>query len=137
MAVSDIRILIISIIFLFLAEVIWNFFMLTGVLYLFKQRSILYTKHFYYYIIYGAIASALTDRGFSYGIINIPFLNNIWQNTGIVPHLGFIIIPIIFLVVVHYYLANLVLDLDSKTSFKIALIMGILTAPWPAFFSSL
>ena len=137
MELADIKIFFISSFFLLFAEALWNFFMLTGTLYIFKQRAILYTKKFYYYIIYGAIASTLTDRGFRYLIIELDFLKDIWQKTGLLVHLGFIIIPIIILTIIHYWLASEVFNLDSKTSFKIALIMAILTAPWPIFVSNL
>jgi hypothetical protein len=137
MEITDIKIFLVSSAFLLLAEFLWNFFMLVGALYLVKRKEVLYTKHFYYYIIYGAFASTLVDRGFRYAISSFPFLSDLWQKTGPMQHLGFMIIPIVILMIVHYFLAGLVLNFDDKTSFKMALILGILTAPWPTFFSNI
>jgi hypothetical protein len=137
MELINIKIFFISFIFLLLAGALWNFFMLSGTLYILKQKAILYTKHFYYYIIYGAFLSTLTDQGFRYAILNFPFLKDTWVKTGILVHLGFIGIPIVFLMIFHYCLASRILDFNDKEAFKIALILGVLTAPWPTFFSNL
>jgi len=110
--------------------------MLAGTLYVLKQRAVLYTKNFYVYIIYGTIASTIIDRGFQFTVFSFSYLNNIWTDTGFLIHLGFMIAPIVLLTIFHYYLINRLFDFDAKTTFKIAIVLGVLTAPWPTFFSN-
>ena len=98
MEFADIKIFIVSSVFLLLAEGIWNFFMLTGTLYILREKETLYTKKFYYYIVYGTIFSTITDRGFSYVVTNVSFLKNIWQGTNILIRLGVMVVPIIILI---------------------------------------
>lgn len=133
LTLQDFKIFFIDLLFLLIAEVIWNFIALFLTLKIFKLKELLYSAKFYYYISGGAISSSLVDRGFK-SILNTDFLKGIFGGNLIYI---FMTISIVFLIIIHFYFCYLILDLDGKTSLKLALILGILTAPWPTFISKL
>jgi len=138
MEITDIKIFLVSSFFFLMAEFIWNLFMLWFVLFLLRLKTLIFTKKFFYYIIYGAVVSLLTDRGFRFLILNIRLVNNFWVESLWIVKLGIMIVPILLLVVFHYFLASFIfIDLEEKDLVKLAIFLGILTAPWPTFLSHL
>jgi len=138
MEITDIKIFLVSSFFFLMAEFIWNLFMLWFMLFLLRLRTLIFTKKFFYYIIYGAVVSLLTDRGFRFLILNIQLVNNFWVESLWIVKLGIMIVPILLLVVFHYFLASFIfIDLEEKDLVKLAIFLGILTAPWPTFLSHL
>lgn len=132
---SDIKIFLIFSLFLLAAEFLWNGLGLSLSLLLCRLKSLLFGKKFFYYIIWGSVISTVTDRLFSL-LVNQAVFREIGGKGGGFPWIMMGVL-IFVLMVVHYFLASFLFDLSEKDYIKIALLMGILMAPWPTFFSCL
>lgn len=117
-------------IFLIIAEFIWAFFIFFVILKILKLEEILFTKKFFYFIVLSSFFSMIINRFFEYIVEDMPITSEIWAKTGNIEHLGIVLVPTFILMYIYFYLASIILKLNSKYLLLISLILGIVTSPW-------
>jgi hypothetical protein len=128
---STFTINLIHITLLLFANFLWNFFILFVILkFIFKIQKALWAGDFYFYIIYVSIGCIIINQGFEY-IIEIEQIKVFWEQTTRLHQIGFLIIPVGFLIYLNYCLCKKIFKFDKNDALIVAIIMGFLGGPWP------
>lgn len=121
---------IIHLSFLIIAEFIWGFFVFFIILKILREKEILFSKKFYYFIVSASLFSVLINRLFEYAVNDMPIASEIWAKIGSMERLGIVLVPTFFLMYIYFYLASGILSLRAREVLFIALVLGMATAPW-------
>lgn len=115
---------------LIIAEFIWAFFIFFITLKILRLNEVLFTKKFYYFIISASLTSVVTNRFFEYIVQSAPIASDIWAKVGSKEKLGIILVPTFLLMYIYFILVSSILNLNSRQTLFIVLVLGIATAPW-------